>query len=110
MHCMERINERTQSLMTKWLPDNLSANETKACAYPHQGHGPRADKEAGYISASSAIPHVFSCEMQPVHTLGHFRRCAGEPKWSCVVQPSEVRSADRYFVALEAHSKERAPR
>jgi hypothetical protein len=67
---MERINERAQSLMTQMVARQPSANETKACAYPHQGHGPRADKEAGYISASSAIPHVLSCEMQPVHTFG----------------------------------------
>src|SRR5262249_48790509 len=27
----------------------------KTRAYSHQGHGPRADQEAGYISATSAI-------------------------------------------------------
>jgi hypothetical protein len=28
-------------------------------------------KQAGYISATSATTHNLSCEMQPVHTLGH---------------------------------------
>lgn len=34
---------------------NRSANETTARAYSHQGHGPRADKQAGYILATSDI-------------------------------------------------------
>jgi hypothetical protein len=33
---------------SKWLLVNLS--ETKMRAYAHQGHGPRAGKQAGYIS------------------------------------------------------------
>ena len=45
---MERIKKRTQSLMTLMVAQaswaNLSANETKARAYSHHGHGPRADQ------------------------------------------------------------------
>jgi len=45
---MERTKKRTQSLMTQMAADTfpvgLSANETKARAYSHHGHGPRADQ------------------------------------------------------------------
>ena len=45
---MERIKKRTQSLMTLRVAQtsraDLSANETKARAYSHHGHGPRADQ------------------------------------------------------------------
>src|SRR4051794_31695630 len=37
-------------------------------AYSHQGHGPRADHQAGYISATFR-PHILTCEQQPVHTF-----------------------------------------
>jgi len=35
--------------------NDLAANETKARAQPHQGHGPRADQQAGYIWAISEV-------------------------------------------------------
>jgi hypothetical protein len=53
---MDRINKRTNSLVTKWLLVNLSANKTKDVrAYSHQDHGPRLIKQAGYTSATSAL-------------------------------------------------------
>src|SRR5258705_5801626 len=69
---------------------------SKVRAYSHQGHGPRADQQAGYISATSASApslakrsrsiHIsdfrqraLTCETQPVHTLGsRFAFCGGE--------------------------------
>src|SRR5215510_9824203 len=44
---------------------------SKVRAYSHQGHGPRADQQAGYISATS--DSTLTCERQPVHTLGATR-------------------------------------
>jgi acyl-CoA synthetase (AMP-forming)/AMP-acid ligase II len=42
----------------------------KARAYSHRGHGPRADQQAGYISATSAACAELTCDQQPVHTFG----------------------------------------
>ena len=67
---MERINEHA--------PESESANgriaawllmRSTACAYSHQGHGPRADQQAGYIKAISENTHQITCEQQPVHTF-----------------------------------------
>ena len=41
-------------------------------AYSHQGHGPRAEQQAEYKSATS--DSTLTCEGQPVHTNGARRR------------------------------------
>jgi len=66
---MERIDRRTQNLATQMAAHHLSANEIKgACVLPSRPR-PRADQQAGYISATSAS-HDLTCETQPVHTYG----------------------------------------
>src|ERR1700693_2077193 len=42
----------------------------KARAYPHRGPRPRADQQAGYISATSDACAELTCDQQPVHTFG----------------------------------------
>ena len=66
---MERINERAQSSDD---PNGRLATcplmRPKARAYSHQGHGPRADQQAGYISATSET----CAELTSIHS-GHKR-------------------------------------
>ena len=46
---------------------------SKVRAYSHQGHGPHADQQAGYI-ISDFRQHALTCEPQPVHTLARSAR------------------------------------
>src|SRR5215831_9608538 len=51
---MERIDRRTLNLVPQtaaWQPGQVMRSKVRA--YSHQGHGPRADHQAGYISATS---------------------------------------------------------
>ena len=60
---MERIKMRTQSLLTRMVAKSsradLSANETKVCAYSHQGHGPRADQTGRIHISDFRYPVIF---------------------------------------------------
>src|SRR5215472_4283271 len=98
---MERIDRRALNLVPQTAA--LAAWQvmrSKVRAYSHQGHGPRADHQAGYISATSDSTtslakgsrsihisdfrqHHLTCEGQPVHTYQrlptappHLRRAA----------------------------------
>jgi hypothetical protein len=62
---MERIDRRTLNLVPL-MAAACPLMRSKVRAYSHQGHDPRADQQAGYISATS--DSTFTCERQPVHT------------------------------------------
>jgi hypothetical protein len=51
---MERIDRRTLNLVPRnGCSTACPLMRSKVRAYSHQGHGPRADQQAGYISATS---------------------------------------------------------
>src|ERR1700739_3907687 len=50
-------------------PEASPLMRSKVRAYSHQGHGPRADQQAGYISATSDTTSSLA-KRQPVHTFG----------------------------------------
>src|SRR5215831_16992563 len=60
---MERIDRRARNLATLMAArQSLPLMRSKVRAYSHQGHGPRADQQAGYISATSdSTPSLANC-------------------------------------------------
>ena len=63
---MERIKIRTQSLMTQMVAltpsADLSVNETKSACVPIKATARVPITQAGYISATSDIQYILSCE------------------------------------------------
>src|ERR1700722_11334240 len=74
---------------------------SKVRAYSHQGHGPRADQQAGYISATSDSTPSLAKGSRSIH-LGQHRStitlATGDPLWSPVADirfQIETLSGDR---------------
>ena len=77
---MERIDRRTQNLVP--LMARLAVcplMRSKVRAYSHQGHGPRADQQAGYISATSDSTPSVAKSSRSIHLghPGHLNRLGG---------------------------------
>ena len=93
---------------------------SKVRAYSHQGHGPHADQQAGYI-ISDFRQHALTCEPQPVHTFGSILAAGSRPSgdYQTAIRaarrmppdghlalapyplPSRTRFADHGFLELE---------
>ena len=67
---------------------------SKVRAYSHQGHGPRADQQAGYISATSDRTSSLANSSRSIHI---------EPGWSklkSVLRTAEARTRETLEAAL----------
>jgi hypothetical protein len=66
-----------------------------ARAYSHQGHDPRVDKQAGYISATSAIHQIFSLanRSRSIHTVPAAAGLKAQSQFSGARPPGFVEQA-----------------
>ena len=94
---MERTDQRTPGLVTLMAACPLM--RPKVRAYSHQGHGPRADLQAGYISATST-PHAQSVakRSRSIHPYIRVRLRRDEPALNVRLQPKSCHPAYARFV------------
>ena len=72
---MERIDRRApESGDPNGCPAASPLMRSKVRAYSHQGHGPRADRQAGYISATSDSTPSLANGSRSIH-LGRVSSC-----------------------------------
>ena len=102
---MERIDRRTLNLVPQtaaWQPGQVMRSKVRA--YSHQGHGPRADHQAGYLSATSDSTTSLAKGSRSIH-VGHLHPYAASSATGCRAPEAAVGQLSQTGCSLPAQSK-----